>query len=109
MGRRTTDGAAANAEMQTVVTYTAEPRGLAMVASLIGEHAAILNGARPVVPANPEWDGWTQPQQSFRGLAALGAARVITPTTSELEQESTITAYDPATAIFAARLARGGR
>lgn len=105
------DGSAMNTTTGPVVEYLPDPRGWGLFAALAGRHQHNNAGQdTPTVIGAPSFGGWAaSSQQSFRGLAGLGAGsqRPMTPKVSELHEERG--AADPAMNIFHQRMARGQR
>jgi hypothetical protein len=93
-----------------VVEYTPDPHGGALFSALTAAAGRSLNGARAVVPHNPQWFGWTRPPQKFQGdngaiAASLGGVAPIAPRNSELSREKTAEGVN-ARSIFADRMTR---
>ena len=109
---RTDVGAAINARTTTIVEYETDPRGWRMFHALAGVAQRATSGLQGIaaLPAGPAFHGYAQAPQKFAGIAPLGLARPVVPTTSTLQQERSAGALDDAALrIFAERLRRGTR
>lgn len=110
MGARTDLAAAVNARIGQIVEYGPDRRpGVGIFAALNGRVGRELNGTRAVVDpiSGSSFHGYTNTPQRFVGIAPLGVARPVTPTTSTLGDEREANPLnDGALRIFAQRLAR---
>ena len=108
---RTDVAAAANSRVGRIVEYGTDPRGAGLFAALTGRTRRDLDGARPVVDPHRDggrtFHGYTNTPQRFVGIAPLGLARPVSPTSSTMPNERSASALnDGALRIFAERLAR---
>jgi hypothetical protein len=106
---RTDVAAAANARVRQVVDYGLDTRGAGLFAALNRRAQHELNGATPVVDPDRArtFHGVTATPQRFLGLAPLGLARPVSPTSSTMPHERSASAVnDGALRIFAERLKR---
>jgi hypothetical protein len=106
-GRKRAPAASPVVVVEPVISYGPDPRGWRMFAGLTAANHHFLTDQRPVLDAGVgHFDGWVAPLQTMRGMANIGQGRPVLPAGSSLDQEKTSTLTDPATAIFARRLAR---
>lgn len=105
----------ANARTVPITEFAVDRRGWGMFARLAGVHQRGIDGTAGTRVLDPEtasaggrYTGSTSAVvQRFLGVAPLGLARPVAPTTSTLPEERAAGLADLPLRIFAERLARG--
>lgn len=90
------------------IDYAPDPHGGALFSALARRINATLNGAVPIHERSGHFFGPIATTQTFRGAAAIGAARVYAESSSTINDQKSTT--DTAVSdIFRSRMARGVR